>query len=193
VQLHYTKADVSLTSLFQPSVRIPKGPVTVREMASLYVFDNELYMVEATGRMVRAALENAARFFLTCPDAACASGSLINTTMPGFDFDMAQGVNYEIDLLAPPGQRIRNLTYQGKPLGDDQMLKLAVNSYRAAGSGGYAMLRQAKVVYRSGREIRDLLVEYYLKKKQLPSAPDNNWRITPASAFEALAKSTPAR
>jgi len=193
VQLHYTKADVSLTALFYPTVRIPKGPVTVREMASLYVFDNELYTLEANGRMIREALENAARFFRTCPDAACGGSDMINTAMPGFDFDMAQGVNYEIDLLAPPGQRIKNLTYKGAPLPDDQRLTLALNSYRAAGSGGYAMFRDAKILYRSGREIRDLLVEYYTAKKTVPSRADGNWRVTPPAAVEALVRSTANR
>ena len=189
VQLHYTKADVSLTSLFQPSVRIPQGPVTVREMAALYVFDNELYTVEGDGKMLRGALENAARFFLTCPDAACTQGPLINKDVPGFNFDMAQGVTYEIDLTAAAGQRIKNLTYKGEPLKDDQPLKIAVNNYRAAGSAGYEMLRAGKITYRSGREIRDLLIEYYTEKKQLPSQPDDNWRITPAAAVATLSAS----
>jgi len=193
VQLHYTQADVSMTALFQPSVKIPKGPVTVREMAALYVFDNELYTVEGDGRMLREALENAARFFLTCADAACAQGPLINSAMPGFNFDMAQGVSYEIDLTAPAGSRVKNLTYRGAPLRDDQPLKLAINNYRAAGSGGYEMFRRGKIVWRSGREIRDLLIDYYTEKKQLPAAPDGNWRLTPEAAVETLRRSPATR
>jgi 2',3'-cyclic-nucleotide 2'-phosphodiesterase / 3'-nucleotidase len=193
VQLHYTKADVSLTALFQPSVRIPKGPVTVREMASLYLYDNELYTLAGDGRMVREALENAARFFLTCRDEACAEGPLINAAMPGFNFDMAQGVEYEIDLRAPAGSRIKNLRFRGEPLRDDQPLKIALNNYRAAGSGGYEMFRRGQVLWRSGREIRDLLIEYYTERKQLPAAPDGNWRVMPPSAVETLLRSAANR
>ena len=40
VQLASTGADVSFTALFNPGVRIPKGPVTVRQIAALYVYDN---------------------------------------------------------------------------------------------------------------------------------------------------------
>jgi 2',3'-cyclic-nucleotide 2'-phosphodiesterase/3'-nucleotidase len=185
VQLHFTKADVSLTALFQPSLRIRKGPVTVREMASLYVFDNELYMVEGNGRMLKQALENAARFFKSCGDEAC-GGALLDPAFPGFNFDMAQGVGYEIDLTRPAGERVKNVTFQGKPLADDQPLKIALNSYRAAGSGGYEMFRDAKIAYRSGREIRDLLIEYYTEKKRLPEAADQNWRIVPPQALESL-------
>ena len=53
VQLAYAKADVSFASLFRPQARVPRGPVTVRELAALYVYDNELYAVEGNGGMVR--------------------------------------------------------------------------------------------------------------------------------------------
>jgi 2',3'-cyclic-nucleotide 2'-phosphodiesterase/3'-nucleotidase len=186
VQLHAAKADVSFSALFRPEVRIRRGPVTVRELTSLYVYDNELYAVEGNGWMVREALENAARFFRTCPEPTCGTGPLVDSAIAGFNFDMAQGVEYEIDLTAPVGRRIRNLRYKGAPLRDDLPLRIAVNNYRAAGSAGYTMFRTAKVVWRSGREIRDLMVEYFSERKQLPAAPDGNWRIVPPKAFETL-------
>ena len=134
VQLHYTKADVSLTALFRPQARVPQGPVTVRELAGLYVYDNELYAVEGNGRMLREALENAARYFRTCPEPTCASGPLVDRSIAGYNFDMAQGVTYELDLTQPVGSRVKNLRYQGQPLRDEQPLRIAVNNYRAAGS-----------------------------------------------------------
>ena len=45
---------------------MPKGPVTVRQIAALYIYDNQLYALEGNGKMVREALENSARYFLTC-------------------------------------------------------------------------------------------------------------------------------
>lgn len=185
VQLSYAKADVSFTSSFNPRVRVQKGPVTVRELAALYLYDNTLYAIEGTGRMVREALENAARFYLAC-NGDCSSDKLINTKMAGFNYDMAQGVEYEIDLSRPNGERIRNLRWKGKPLGDDQKLRIAVNNYRAGGSGGYTMFRGATVLWRSPEEIRDMMVEYYTRKKNLPPAPDNNWHIVPEAARAAL-------
>ncbi len=184
-QLHFAKADVSFTALFQPGVRIPAGPVTVREMAALYIYDNELYAVEGNGRMVREALENAARYYLSCRDAAC-TGPLINQNIPGFNFDMAQGVNYTIDLSKPAGQRITNLTYRGAPLADHQPLRIAINNYRSGGSAGYTMFREARVVWRSGKEIRELLIDYFTAKKQLPAKADGNWHLVPATALATL-------
>lgn len=188
VQLHYTKADVSLTALFSPRVHVGFGPVTAREVAALYLYDNELYAVEGDGRMLREALENAARYFRTCPDAACDHGPLVDPDVRGYNYDMAQGVEYEIDLTQPAGHRLRNLRFRGAPLADDQPLRIALNNYRAAGSGSYTMFRGAKVVFRSGRDIRDLMVDYFREKGTLPAKPDGNWRLVPPAAVETLAR-----
>lgn len=176
VQLFYAQADVSFASIFNTHVVIPKGPVSVRQIAALYIYDNELYAIEGTGKMVREALENAARYFKT--------GGGFNPAVIGFNYDMAQGVEYEIDLTQPEGHRIRDLRWHGAPLSDDQKLRLAVNNYRAGGSAGYTMFQGAKIVWRGPREIRDLIVEYYTERKQLPSKVAGNWRIEPAAAKE---------
>ncbi|MBL8179466.1 MAG: 5'-nucleotidase C-terminal domain-containing protein [Bryobacterales bacterium] len=186
VQLHYAKADVSLTALFNPRVRFPKGKVSVRQVAALYLYDNELYMIEGTGKMLRAALENAAKYYRTCPDAACATGELINRGVIGFNYDMAQGVEYEIDLTQPEGSRIRNLRFRGNPLEDNQPLRIAVNNYRAGGSAGYGMLREGRILWKSGEEIRNLIVEYYTQRKLLPARADGNWKIVPETARRRL-------
>jgi 2',3'-cyclic-nucleotide 2'-phosphodiesterase/3'-nucleotidase len=185
-QLFYSKADVSFTALFNANVRLPKGQATVRQVAALYPYDNELYVVEGDGRMVKAALENAARYFLSCQGARCSQGPLVNRQVAGYNYDMAEGVDYEIDLTRPEGGRIRNLRWHGAPLAPDRKLRIAINNYRAAGSAGYAMFAGAKVAWRSGEEIRDMVVRYYIDHRQLPGEPDNNWRIVPDAARATL-------
>ncbi|HYL75214.1 MAG TPA: 5'-nucleotidase C-terminal domain-containing protein [Bryobacteraceae bacterium] len=185
VQLAYAKADVSFASSVNPRLVIPKGQVTVRQIAALYIYDNQLYAVEGTGKMVHDVLENAARYFQTC-SGDCSRGPLINPQVFGFNYDIAEGVNYEIDLTRPAGERIRNLRWHGQPLADDQPLRIAVNNYRAAGGAGYSMFRGAKIVWKSSEEIRDLAVQYYIEHKQLPTQPDANWRIVPDAARKTL-------
>ena len=164
VQLFYSKADVAFTALFNPEVRIPQGQVTVRQIAALYPYDNELLAIEGTGGMVKDALENAARFF---------SGNGV----PGFNYDMAAGVEYEIDRTRPEGDRIRNLRWHGHLLAPDEKLRIALNSYRAGGSGGYTMFRGAKVVWRSTEGIRELVIRYYTGRHSIPSQTTGNWKI----------------
>jgi 2',3'-cyclic-nucleotide 2'-phosphodiesterase / 3'-nucleotidase len=185
VQLFYAKADVSFASSFNSRVSVPKGAVTIRQIAALYVYENQLYAVEGNGKMVRDALENSARYYNTCA-GDCTQGPLINPQVIGYNYDMAQGVDYEIDLTQPAGQRIRNLRWHGKPLDDNQPLRIAVNNYRAGGSAGYSMFRGAKIVWRSPDEIRDLVVQYYSEHKTLPAQPANNWRVVPETALHTL-------
>jgi 5''-nucleotidase/2'',3''-cyclic phosphodiesterase and related esterases len=186
VQLHYAKADVSFTSLFLPRITVPKGRVTVRQIAALYTYENELYAVEGNGKMVKDALENAARYFLSCHGESCQRGPLINSRVIGYNFDMAAGVDYEIDLTKPEGQRIRNLRWKGEPLDPDRQLRIAVNNYRAGGGAGYSMFRNAKVVWRSSEDIRQLIIDYYTERGELPAKPNGNWRIVPPEAVQTL-------
>jgi 2',3'-cyclic-nucleotide 2'-phosphodiesterase / 3'-nucleotidase len=185
VQLYYSKADVSFASSFNSRVSVPQGPVTIRQIAALYVYENQLYVVEGNGKMVRDALENSARYYNTCA-GDCSHGPLINPHVIGYNYDMAQGVDYEIDLTQPQGQRIRNLRWHGKTLDDNQPLRIAVNNYRAGGSAGYSMFRGTKIVWRSPDEIRDLVIQYYREHKALPAQPDNNWRVVPEPALHTL-------
>ena len=186
VQRHYSHADVSFSALFNTRVRIAKGPVTVRQIAALYPYDNELYAVEGTGKMVKDALENAARYFLSCQGERCRQPPLTDSRIIAFNYDMADGVHYEIDLTRPVGDRVRNLTWKGQPLLPSQKLRIAVNNYRAGGSAGYTMFRGAKIVWRSMTEIRDLMIQYYTERRLLPAEPANNWRIVPPAALETL-------
>ncbi len=188
VQLEYSKADVSFTALFNPTLRIPRGRVTVRQIAALYPYDNELYLIEGNGKMVKDALENAARYYLSCEGARCSEPPLINRQVIGFNFDMAEGVEYEIDLTRPEGDRIRNLRWHGRPLAPDQAVRIAINNYRAAGSAGYGMFQGAKLLWHSQEEIRDMMVRYYSEGKPLPERASGNWRVVPEAARLTLEK-----
>jgi 2',3'-cyclic-nucleotide 2'-phosphodiesterase/3'-nucleotidase len=187
VQRHYARADVSFASIFNTNLRVAKGPLTVRQIAGLYIYDNTLYAIEGTGRMVREALENAARYFNTCT-GECNTGPLINRNVIGYNADQAGGVEYEIDLRQPPGKRIRNLRFRGEPLADDRKLRIAVNNYRDGGAAGYTMFPEARIVWRSNDVIRDLMVEYFSEHKTIPSKAAGNWKVAPESAAQELVR-----
>jgi 2',3'-cyclic-nucleotide 2'-phosphodiesterase (5'-nucleotidase family) len=178
VQLHAGQADVSLAANFNPRARIPAGPVTVRDIASLYIYENTLYVIEVTGAQLKAALEHSARYFVPY-ESGKAPRDLVDSTIPGYNFDIAEGVGYEIDLRSPIGQRIKNLTFKGQPLLPDQKLKLATNNYRFNGGGGYSMFKDAPVLVRGSEEIRDLIINWVEQNGTIPAEPTNNWRLLP--------------
>ncbi len=180
VQLETAHADVSMSTMLYTGAQIPKGRVTVRQIASLYVYENYLYTVEMTGDRLRAALEHAASLYQSWP---LPSGEQLR--LPDFNVDSAAGVNYTIDLRKPSGHRITDLSYKGKSLSDAQKLRVAVNNYRYTGGGGYDF-KSLPIVYRSSEEIRELIIEHLTRTGVIPTVANRNWRIEPLEAVEAL-------
>jgi 2',3'-cyclic-nucleotide 2'-phosphodiesterase/3'-nucleotidase len=106
---------------------------------------------------------------------------LIDDKIPGYNFDIAEGVTYDLDISKPIGQRIQNLRFHGQPLSPTRKLRLATNNYRVNGGGGYTMYKNAPVVYRSSEEIREMIIDWVERHKTIPTKPNNNWRILPSS------------
>jgi 2',3'-cyclic-nucleotide 2'-phosphodiesterase/3'-nucleotidase len=179
VQLEAGKADVSMAASFNPQARIPKGNVTVRDIAGLYEYENTLVTLEVTGQQLKDALEHSAKYFRAyTPNKAAAD--LVDEKVPGYNFDIAEGVSYDLDISKPVGERIRNLRFKGQPLSPTQTLRLVTNNYRVNGGGGFTMYKQARVVYRSSEEIRELIIDWVERNKRIPAEADNNWRLLPA-------------
>ena len=178
VQLEAGKADVSMVASFNQQARIAKGPVTVRDVAELYVYENTLVVLEVTGQQLKDALEHSARYYNNY-EAGKTPRELINDKIPAYNFDVAEGVTYDLDLSKPLGSRIQNLRFKGQPLSLTRKLRLATNNYRVNGGGGYTMYKNAPVVYRSSEEIRELMIDWMERNKTIPTQPTNNWRILP--------------
>jgi 2',3'-cyclic-nucleotide 2'-phosphodiesterase / 3'-nucleotidase len=176
VQLEAGNADVSMAACFNPAARIPKGSVTVRDIAGLYEYENTLVTIELTGQQLKDALEHSARYFKEYQPGKSLN-EMVDTRIPGYNFDVAQGVSYDIDLTKPVGQRIQNLTFKGRPLSPSQKLKVVTNNYRVNGGGGFTMFKDAPVVFRSSAEVRELIIDWVEKHKTIPTETDNNWHI----------------
>jgi len=180
-QMDAGHADVSLATMFYPGTQILAGPVTVRQAAALYVYENSLYVVEMTGAQLKDALEHAASFYPAWPPAP---GEELR--LPGYNADSALGVRYVIDLTKPVGARIEDLRFHGKPLPPDQKLRVAINNYRYTGGGHYDIYKGLPIVYRSPEEIRDLLIAYLERTRKIPASSDANWKIVPRAAVQAM-------
>src|SRR2546423_7186273 len=178
VQMEAGKADVSMVASFNPEARIAKGPVTVRDIAGLYVYENTLAVLEVTGQQLKDALEHSAKYFKAYVPGKPAS-DLVDEKIPAYNFDIAEGVTYELDISKPIGQRIQNLRFHGQPLSPTKKLRLATNNYRVNGGGGYTMYKDAPVVYRSSEEIRELIIDWVERHQIVPTTPNNNWRLVP--------------
>jgi 2',3'-cyclic-nucleotide 2'-phosphodiesterase/3'-nucleotidase len=180
VQLDAGHADVSMVANFNPRARLPKGAITVRDIAGLYIYENTLVVIEVTGQQLKDALEHSAEYFLPFAPGKTAA-QLVNDKIPGFNYDIAEGVTYDLDLTKPVGQRIQNLRFRGQPLNPAQKLRLATNNYRVNGGGGYTMYKGAPEVFRSSEEIREMIIDWVTQHKSVPAEPTNNWRLLPSN------------
>jgi 2',3'-cyclic-nucleotide 2'-phosphodiesterase/3'-nucleotidase len=96
---------------------------------------------------------------------------LIDEKIPGYNFDIAEGVSYALDLRKPFGERIVDLTFKGQPLDPAKKLRVATNNYRLNGGGGYVMFKDCPVVVRSSTEIRDLIIDWVERNGAIPAEP----------------------
>jgi 2',3'-cyclic-nucleotide 2'-phosphodiesterase/3'-nucleotidase len=177
VQRAKTGAQLSAASVFNGTAKLPKGQVTVSDIAGLYVYENTLTKIELTGKQLKQYLETSARYFNPYKPGA----AIFNEAIPAYNYDMVQGVDYAIDVTKPVGQRIVGLTYQGKPVAENQVFSMAMNSYRQNGGGGFDMLKTAPVKENYFTEIRELMIDYVKEQKTLSPEKvyQSNWRILP--------------
>lgn len=187
VQLRATGADLSAAAAFSLTARLPRGPVSVADVAGLYVYDNTLKAVRITGAQLRAYLEKSAEYYLPCPGERCER--VTNPAVPGYNFDVVSGVDYALDITRPVGERVVLLRRDGRDVAPTDSFTLALNNYRASGAGGFTMLADAPVVYDRGEGIRELVIAEIERRGRLDPADvfRRNWELRPAALAERAA------
>ncbi|MEV5361603.1 5'-nucleotidase C-terminal domain-containing protein [Streptomyces cellulosae] len=173
---------LSQASPFSRTSEIPAGDVTIRDLSSLYVYDNTLVAKLLTGAQVRAYLEYSAEYFVqTAAGAPVDVDKLTNANgRPDYNYDYVSGVRYDIDIARPAGSRIKNLTFDGAPVDDAQRFVFAVNNYRANGGGAFPHVASAPELWAESTEIRTRIAEWATAKGVLDPKDfaSEDWRLT---------------
>ncbi|MFC7902737.1 bifunctional metallophosphatase/5'-nucleotidase [Streptomyces griseoincarnatus] len=173
---------LSQASPFSRTSEIPAGDVTIRDLSSLYVYDNTLVAKLLTGAQVRAYLEYSAEYFTqTAAGAPVDVDKLTNAGgRPDYNYDYVSGVTYDIDIAQPAGSRVKNLTFGGVPVDDGQQFVFAVNNYRANGGGAFPHVASAPELWAESTEIRTRIAEWATAKGVLDPKDfaSEDWRLT---------------
>jgi 2',3'-cyclic-nucleotide 2'-phosphodiesterase / 3'-nucleotidase / 5'-nucleotidase len=181
VQLKESGAELSIASALSMGAAFEAGNITVERLVALYPYENTLRALRLSGAQVRAFLEHTARYWLVKrnPDGSLRVED--DPNIPGYNYDMLQGLDYTIDLSRPMGRRVTTLTRAGRPVVDTDTFTVAINNYRAGGGGGYDMLRGAPVVYEGTRELRELIIDEIRRRGTIEPSDVfvENWRIIP--------------
>jgi 2',3'-cyclic-nucleotide 2'-phosphodiesterase/3'-nucleotidase len=163
---------LSIAAPFNADAAIPAGEVTVRDVAGLYIFDNTLLGIVLTGAQVKDYLEYSARYFQqvtgTGPYEPDQVTNAVTATAPNgtpdYNYDVMGGLDaslaYDIDIAQAVGERITNLTYDGKAVDPAAQFVIAINNYRQSGGGGFPGVQTAPVVYNAQVEIRQLIIDW---------------------------------
>ena len=208
VQMEISGADISFNAPLSFDSRIDAGDVTVADMFKLYRFENQYYVLKLTGGEIRRFLEESySRWVntMTSPDDHLL---LLNDESRGnqqrmgfqnytFNFDSAAGIDYEVDVTKPIGQKVRILRMSnGEPFLEDKTYRVVMNSYR--GNGGGDLLTKgagiakadidSRIVYQSPLDLRHYIMQYIEKKGTVTPLPYNNWRFTPEEWVQQAAK-----
>ena len=170
---------------------IPAGPLSVRNVADLYVYPNTVNIVRLNGAQVREWLEMSAITFNRIDPKGPAEQDLINASIPSYNFDTLDGVEYRVDvtqaarydrsgkLVAPDAHRILDLRYNGQPIDEAAFFAVVTNNYRASGGGAFPGLDGSTVILNAPDENRQALLQYLQAKGRVEPAADGNWRTLP--------------
>jgi len=170
---------------------IPAGTLAVKNLADLYIYSNTLKAVKINGAQVREWLERSAGQFNRIDPTKTEAQPLVDTSFPTYNFDVIDGVNYQVDLTQPSrydgngklanpdAHRIVNLTYAGKPIDPAQNFLVATNNYRAGGGGNFPGLDGKNIVIDSPDENRQAVLAYIVENKTINPSADGNWSFLP--------------
>lgn len=171
---------------------IEQGDIALRNVADLYIYPNTLRAVLLTGAEVREWLEMSAGAFNRIDPDTSREQPLLNPDFPSYNFDVIDGVSYEIDLSQPAryatdgsladeeAQRIVNLRFDGAPIDPEARFIVATNNYRAGGGGNFPALDGSKTIIEAPDENRTVLANYIFELKSFNPSADRNW------SFKAL-------
>lgn len=182
---------------------MPAGRLTLRNLADLYLFPNRLSAVLMTGQRLRDWLERSASLFHQLHPGA-QDQPLIDPEFPGYNFDLIDGLDWQIDLsrparhapdgrvINPVAERITDLRHRGRPVAPEQCFVLATNSYRLSDSGLFApVIARQPVILDSIARTRDVLRRYVSHRGTIAPQGKLGWRFRPMRDTSVLFRTGP--
>lgn len=199
LQLTITGADIAFNAPLDFDKEIKEGYITIGDMFNLYKYENQLYVMKLSGREIRNHLEmsydlwantmkSPSDHLLKLKESSKNDSRCMEFANLLFNFDSAAGIDYEVDVTKPDGEKVKILKMSdGQLFDEDKYYKVAINSYRGNG-GGELLTRGAcidkdslenRIIWESQRDQRWYLMQEIKKKVTVEPKANNNWKFVP--------------
>lgn len=184
---------------------IPAGPLAIKNVVDLYLYDNVTALLKVTGAQIKEWLEMSAGQFNQIDPNSKEPQQLINSSYPSYNYDVIDGLTYKFDLTQPNKydregklvnqdvSRVRDLAYQGQPIDLNQTFLVVTNNYLT--TGNFPGVKDAAEKRLLNLENRQDIIDYIVSEKTINSSADGNWSFLPniANADIRFASSDNAR
>lgn len=181
---------------------IPEGTIAIKNVSDLYVYPNTIHAVEVNGAEIQEWLEWSAGQFNRIDPNKTEEQALINKDFPTYNFDVIDGVTYQIDVTQPArydakgtmidssAHRIQDLQYNGKAIDPAQKFIVATNNYRAS-SSKLVNPDGKRIVMAAPDESRQVVIDYVRTNGTINPSADGNWSFAPFGQAKVTFESSP--
>ena len=177
VQKAVTGAQISAAALFKMNSHLDAGELSYSNVFDIYKYPNTLVSVPIDGTNLLKYMENQAAYYNQFqPDDLTIS---FNSAIRVYNYDMFSGIDYQIDISKPVGQRITAATIAGRPIDPNQTYTLAINDYRYNGLKAQGVTVGVPIYTSDPITLRKMIADYISQKGTIVPATEieTNWSL----------------